>query len=107
MDCWNSGIVGIKMGNNRFFVFLLPNPSFHYSITPMFHLGKPPEFQCDKQVTKKLLVKLRNLRIYDGVKEKKSMKPFPFAETEKSFSVWIRTTKWIRTEPRKNEPYMW
>ena len=37
MDCWNSGIMGIKIGNNRFFVFLL-TPSFQYSIIPIFQI---------------------------------------------------------------------
>jgi len=35
MDCWNGGIMGIKIGNNRFFVFLLLTPSFHYSNVPV------------------------------------------------------------------------
>jgi hypothetical protein len=44
MDCWNSGIMGIKIGNERFFVFLLtPSfPAFHYSSLPVgrVQLGK-------------------------------------------------------------------
>jgi hypothetical protein len=38
MDCWNSGIMDIKIENSRFFVFLLI-PSFQYSIIPVFQLG--------------------------------------------------------------------
>jgi len=38
MDSRNSGIMGIKIGNNRFFVFFLI-PSFQYSIIPVFQLG--------------------------------------------------------------------
>ncbi len=40
MDCWNSGIMGVKIANNRFLVFLLLNTSFQYSIIPIFQLGK-------------------------------------------------------------------
>jgi hypothetical protein len=41
-------------------------PTFHQSIGPLFqlvfHLGKPPEFLCDKQVTKVLPIKIRKLQ---------------------------------------------
>ena len=56
MDCWNSGILGIKTGNDGFFVFLLLTPSFQYSIIPISQLGccswgKTNEFLYD-QITK-------------------------------------------------------
>ena len=57
MDCWNSGVLGIKIGNNGFFVFLLLTPSFQYSIIPISQLGcsswgKTLEFVYDQPVTK-------------------------------------------------------
>jgi hypothetical protein len=58
MDCWSSGIMGIKIGNNRFFVFLLTS-SFQYSIIPVFQSGQSPEFLCDKQVTEILPIKVK------------------------------------------------
>jgi hypothetical protein len=55
MDCWNSGIMGIKIGNKGFFVFLLPTPSFQESIVPISQLrcsswGKTPKLLYDQQV---------------------------------------------------------
>jgi hypothetical protein len=48
MDCWNSGIMGIKIGNNRFFVFFTIIPVFHYSNIPvgMFQLWQSPSSFC-------------------------------------------------------------
>ena len=66
MECWNSGIMGIKIRNNRFFVFLL-TPSFQYSIIPISQLGysswgKASKFLYNQQVTKILPVKVRKLQ---------------------------------------------
>jgi hypothetical protein len=65
MDCWNSGIRGIKIGKSRFFVFLLI-PSFQYSIIPIFRLGcsrrrKALAFLYGLNVTKILPIKGRKL----------------------------------------------
>jgi len=46
VDCWHSGIMGIKIGNNRIFVFLL-TPPFESS-----SWGKAPEFLYNQQVTR-------------------------------------------------------
>jgi hypothetical protein len=40
MDCWNGGIMGIKIANNRSLVFPLLNTSFQYPIIPIFQLGE-------------------------------------------------------------------
>ena len=59
--------MGIKIGNKRFFVFVLLTPSLQYSIIPISQLGcsswaKTPEFQYDQQVTKILPIKVRILQ---------------------------------------------
>jgi len=40
MESWNVGIVDIKTEKNRSIVFHRLNPSFQYSIIPMFQLGQ-------------------------------------------------------------------
>ncbi len=56
MDCCNSGIMGIKIGNNRIFVFLLTLPFESSSWV------KAPEFLYNQQVTKILPIKGRDLQ---------------------------------------------
>ncbi len=38
MEWWNSGVLRIKSGKNRFSFFLPVNPSFQCSIIPIFQL---------------------------------------------------------------------
>jgi hypothetical protein len=41
MECWNNGIVGGKSGKSYSFIPL--DPSFQYSIVPIFQFGQSPE----------------------------------------------------------------
>ena len=54
--------MGIKIGNNRFFVFLLA-PSFQYSIIPVFQSRQSPEFLSDKWLTKILATEVKKLPV--------------------------------------------
>jgi len=60
MEWWSNGIVG----KNKTFVFISLNPSFQYSIIPVFQLGSfswaSPDFPYN-QVTKMLPAKVRKL----------------------------------------------
>jgi hypothetical protein len=56
VDCWHSGIMAIKIGNNRIFVFL-PTPPFESS-----SWGNAPEFLYNQQVTRILSIKDNELQ---------------------------------------------
>ena len=60
MDRWNSRIIGVKIANNRFLVFLLLNTSFQYSIIPAAESSE----SLYNQVTKILATKTRKPQSY-------------------------------------------
>jgi hypothetical protein len=63
MECWNIGRVDTRSEKNTSVVILSLNPSFQYSIIPMFQLGKALEFLYNRQLTKIVPTKVRKLQL--------------------------------------------
>jgi hypothetical protein len=62
MDRWNSGIMDIKIENNRFAIFLLLYPIIPVSSWDTPVGAKPPEVLHDHRVTKIFLIKVSGLQ---------------------------------------------